>query len=112
MTTDFRNHEFTTGADVGPEEDLIYWSSGITATSPQATFWLNRIQCYGKTQEEAQALRDRVLKGLEMVAEEERDIEMSQRATKRMVEQGLLVVGTAKIGSQVISAGLGSKGDD
>lgn len=107
MSNDISKHEFTTGADVGPEEDLIYWSSGITDNGSE--LWLDRIQCFGKTREEARALRDRVLRGLDMVDEQEREVEQDRLSFEHMQKQGLIAVGTAKVGSQVISAGLGEK---
>jgi len=113
MTKDFGKYELSAGNHIPPdEEDLIYHAAGITASLENlGDLWIDRIQCYGRTQEEAEALRDRVLKGLEMVAEQEREEERSRRSFESLKERGLIAVGTAKIGSQVISAGLGGKDD-
>lgn len=110
MSIDFGKYELSAGNDIPPDGDRIFHAAGITASLEDfGDLWIDRIQCYGRTQEEARALRDRVLKGLELVAEQEREEEMSRQATQRMVDSGLLVIGTAKIGSQLISAGLGEK---
>ncbi len=115
MTTDFSNFSYLPGSSEVPDpliEDPVYPAAGVAVTqNGNGGVWIDRIVCYGANVEEAQALRDRVLRGLQLVAEQEHEEEASRRSFERLKAAGLVAVGTAHIGAKVISAGLGGKDD-
>lgn len=115
MSNDFSNFSFLPGSTLVPGdllEDAVFPGAGVAVTeNGNGGVWIDRIVCYGKTQEEAQALRDRVLYGLQLVAQEEHEQEMSLRATAQMVAEGKIAV-CVHVGGKVLGAGLGSKDDD
>lgn len=116
MTTDFSNFSYLPGSSVVARErlieDLVHPAAGIAVTpNGNGGVWIDRIVCHGVNVEEAQALRDRVLHGLQLVADQEHEEEASRRSFEHLKASGLVAVGTAHIGAKVISAGLGGKDD-
>lgn len=100
--------KFFEGVNLPPEpnnEFSCYWAAGISHQFKECPgtkdVWINRIQCYGQTEEDAQDLRDRVLRGLELVAAEERRTESSRASVAIQVhEKHTIPLGNAWIKAQ------------